>query len=150
MAALSRFIATFFFIGYFPYLPGTVASLVALFLVYLLRTCHPICLIVVALVLLALGFIFAGKAERVIGMKDPPCIVIDEAAGMLLSFIFIPISLPVMLLGFVLFRVFDIFKPYPAGALQELRGSAGIMCDDIAAALYTNIILQLVLRVILS
>jgi len=103
-------------------------------------------LIAAAVFFCVLGFIFSGRAERMFAKLDAPCIVIDEVAGMLLSFIFIPYSLPTAAIGFLLFRIFDSIKPYPAGALQELKGSAGIMCDDIAAALYTNIILQLVLR----
>ena len=145
MPFITRIVSTFFFIGYFPFWPGTLASLAGLVMFYFLRF-NPVLLIASAIFFCILGFIFSGRAERMFGKKDASCIVIDEVAGMLLCFIFIPYSLPTAAIGFLLFRIFDSIKPYPAGALQELNGSAGIMCDDIAAALYTNIILQLVLR----
>lgn len=145
MFFITKVVSTFFFIGYFPFWPGTLASLAGLCLFYLLGG-NPVLLIASAIFFCVLGFVFCGRAERIFAKLDAPCIVIDEVAGMLLSFIFIPYSPSTAAIGFLLFRIFDSIKPYPAGALQELKGSAGIMCDDIAAGLYTNIILQLVLR----
>ena len=74
-------------------------------------------------------------------------IVIDEACGMLLSLFFVPYSLFLAVLGFFLFRVFDILKPPPAKRMEKLTGSMGIMFDDIVAALYTNFILQIIARI---
>lgn len=95
---------------------------------------------------ITIGFLLAGKAERILNRKDAPFIVIDEVSGMLLSLLFIPFDYKLVIMGFVLFRILDTLKPYPAGLLQRLKGSAGIMSDDIIAGLYTNIILQAVLR----
>ena len=100
------------------------------------------------LFLFALGVLFAGEAEKVYRRKDPAMIVIDEACGMMLALFFVPFSLYSVILGFFLFRLFDILKPPPAKRLEKLTGSLGIMFDDVVAALYTNIILQIVFRVI--
>ena len=98
------------------------------------------------LFLFALGVLFAGEAEKVYRRKDPAMIVIDEACGMMLALFFVPFSLYSVILGFFLFRLFDILKPPPARRLERLTGSLGVMFDDIVAALYTNIILQIVFR----
>jgi phosphatidylglycerophosphatase A len=93
-----------------------------------------------------LGLLSAGKAEKIFNRKDAGCIVIDEVSGMLLALIFIPYSIKLAIIAFVLFRILDGLKPYPAGLFQNLKGSLGIMSDDIVAGLYTNIILQVALR----
>lgn len=93
-----------------------------------------------------MGFLIAGQAERIFNKKDARCIVIDEVSGILLSLIFIPYDIKLVITAFCLFRILDAIKPYPADRLQRYKGSIGIMSDDILAGLYTNIILQLVLR----
>lgn len=80
------------------------------------------------------------------GEKDPGCIVIDEVCGMLLSLAFLPPDPGLVIFAFLVFRIMDTLKPYPAGVLQRLKGSVGIMSDDIVAGFYTNIILQLILK----
>lgn len=126
-------------------MPGTYASIAGVFLFYLLGDA-PLIFVLATVLFLAAGFVFCGRAERLFGKKDCSYIVIDEVAGMLLGFVFIPWGIKPALVGLLLFRILDTLKPYPAGALQELNGSAGIMLDDITAGLYTNIILQLVFR----
>lgn len=74
--------------------------------------------------------------------------MIDEVSGMLLSLIFIPYDIKLVIMAFILFRILDTLKPYPLDRLQNLAGSIGIMSDDIVAGLYTNIILQVVLRLV--
>ncbi len=78
----------------------------------------------------------AHRAERLLGGKDPGAIVIDEVAGMTLAVLALPLTPPVLGLSFVLFRLFDITKPFPAGASQRLPGGAGVMVDDLIAGLY--------------
>jgi phosphatidylglycerophosphatase A len=73
--------------------------------------------------------------------KDPGAIVIDEVAGMALSVLLLPRTAGVLLAAFVLFRVFDVVKPYPANALQRLRGGAGVMLDDLVAGVYALVAL---------
>jgi phosphatidylglycerophosphatase A len=81
------------------------------------------------------------KAERVIGRKDPGAIVIDEVAGMTLSVLLLPLTPLVLGAAFVLFRVFDIWKPFPAGWSQRLPGGLGVMTDDLIAGVYALAIL---------
>ena len=137
--------STFFYIGYLPFIPGTFGSLAGLILFYLSRNSLA-AYISITFILLILGFLSAGNAERILNKKDCRYIVIDEVSGMLLAFMFIPFDIKLLTLGFFLFRIFDTLKPYPAGSLQNLKGSLGIMADDLIAAAYTNIVLQLVLK----
>lgn len=88
-----------------------------------------------AIVTLA-GLWAAGRAERMLGGKDPGAIVIDEVAGMTLSVLAFPLTVPTLAVGFVLFRVFDIVKPFPARASQRAPGGLGVMVDDLIAGLY--------------
>ncbi len=143
--SLIKIISTFFFVGYLPFFPGTFASVVGIFLFYLVKN-NMLIYLSLSLGLLILGFWVSGKAERLFGKKDAPCIVIDEVAGIFLCFLFIPYDTKLMLIGFVLFRIFDALKVFPAARLQEQRGSIGVMTDDIIAAIYTNILLQIVFR----
>ena len=150
MQKLSRLIATVFYLGYFPIIPGTIASLLGLVLFILLKG-NLIGLSVLTGLVLLLGFYSAGPAERFLQKKDAQVIVIDELSGMLLCFVFLPqakITLLNSFLIFLVFRIFDWTKPYPIRNLQNLRGSLGIMLDDILAALYTNIIFQVFLRLV--
>jgi len=140
-----KILSTFFYVGYLPLIPGTFASLVGLGLFYLTKN-SPIIYVLATLTWIILGFLTAGKAEKLFGRKDASCIVIDEVSGMLLSFMFIPYEIQTVVIAFIVFRIIDALKPYPAGSLQNLKGSTGIMCDDIVAGLYTNIVLQIVLR----
>jgi len=138
-------LSTFFYIGYLPFIPGTFGSIAGVFLFWFLKDNIQLYMLSVVF-LIILGFSIAGRAERLLNRKDASCIVIDEVSGMLLGLIFIPYDIKLIIIGFFLFRLLDTLKPYPAGALEELKGSIGIMGDDIVAGLYTNIILQVVLR----
>ena len=90
---------------------------------------------------------FAKLASPQINLEDiKGMIVIDEACGMLLSLYFVPFSMFSVILGFFLFRITDILKPWPAKRMEKLSGSMGIMFDDIVAAFYTNAILQIIAR----
>jgi phosphatidylglycerophosphatase A len=78
----------------------------------------------------------AHRAERLLGGKDPGAIVIDEVAGMTLAVLAFPLTPTLLAVGFVLFRLFDVVKPFPARASQRLPGGAGVMVDDLIAGLY--------------
>jgi phosphatidylglycerophosphatase A len=91
----------------------------------------------------------AHVAEPLLGRKDPGAIVIDEVAGMTLSVLWLPVTVPTLLAGFVLFRIFDVVKPFPANRLQALPGGIGVMIDDLVAGLYA-LILLLVLRAVVG
>lgn len=147
--SLSNFIlkatGTLFFTGYLPFIPGTFGSLVGVGLFILLKGQVVNCSIALLLLFVA-GFLVSGRLEKLLKKKDPSCIVIDEACGMLIALIFIPPDPKLVILGFIFFRILDTLKPYPASALQNIKGSFGVMSDDIVAGIYTNIILQLILR----
>lgn len=137
-----KIMATFFFLGYSPIIPGTMGSLAGM-AIYLLVRDNLTVYIGVSIFLTVVGFLFSGKAEEIFREKDCCKIVIDEVCGMCLCFLFIPFNIKSLILGFFLFRLFDVVKPYPARQVQNLKGSAGIMLDDIIAAVYTNIVLQI-------
>lgn len=142
--------SSFLYIGYLPAIPGTFASIAGLILFYLLKNNTSV-YIAFTLLLVGLGFLVSGEAEKMLRKKDPRQVVIDEVSGMLISLLFLPYyDLKIIVIGFFLFRILDTLKPFPAGSLQEIKGSIGIMSDDIIAALYTNIILQVALRLISS
>ncbi|MCM8800451.1 MAG: phosphatidylglycerophosphatase A [Candidatus Omnitrophica bacterium] len=145
--SLVKMLSTFFYIGYLPFIPGTFASIFALFLFYLIKG-NLFAYISLIFLLMLLGFLTTTKAEKIFAKKDPAMVVIDEVCGMLLSLVFVPYDLKLVIAGFGLFRIIDAVKPYPINKIQNLRGSLGIMGDDILSGLYTNLILQIVARLI--
>ena len=143
--AFVRIISTFFYVGYLPLIPGTFGSFAGLILFYFIQD-NPVHLVLGFIIVTVTGFFICGPAENLMQKKDPPCIVIDEVSGMLLSLLFIPYDLKLMILGFFIFRLLDTLKPFPVSRLERLRGGLGIMSDDLMAGLYTNIILQVAVR----
>ena len=132
--------------GYAPLAPGTAGTLVGipLYLVFSVLP-WPIRLITV-LAFTCLAWHVSDEAERLFGRKDAPCIVIDEIAGLQWTLFGVDPTVSHMALGFVLFRLFDITKPFPARLFQErLRGGLGIVADDLAAGVYGNLVLQLLI-----
>ena len=112
-------IATGFYSGYLPKAPGTWGSLVGLLLFFLLHTLSlEIYLAVVAGIFL-IGTFAAGEAEKIIDHQDPGLVVIDEIVGMLITMIAIPATPLAMALGFILFRIFDIWKPFPIRFIDD-------------------------------
>jgi|TARA_B100000959_G_C14754695_1_gene530709 phosphatidylglycerophosphatase A len=108
-----------------------------------LRTiASPLVELVTIAVLLAVGVWSASVTERYVGRTDPGIIVIDEIVGMLLTFAYLNVGFGSLVFGFVLFRVFDIIKPYPARACERLPGGWGVMADDLVAALYAQAVLR--------
>jgi len=140
-----RFIATGFFSGYAPIAPGTVGSAAALLFFLIPGFGHSIVLLPATLIVFILGGLAAGTAEKFLG-PDPSSVTIDEVAGMWLSLWFLPLTVPFVIAGFILFRFFDIIKPFPARYFDKKNGGWNIMLDDVMAALYTNIILQAAYR----
>ncbi len=138
---LIKLISSSFYLGFIPFAPGTFGALFGLG-IYLLIYSHQIIYIFVTLFIILLGFLSCGRAEKIFGRKDARQIVIDEASGLLVAFYLIPAKIFYLAAGFILYRFFDILKPFPLRKLEKLNGSAGIMLDDIGAAVYTNLILQ--------
>jgi len=114
---------------------GTVGSLVTLIALWLIPFTTLALLVTLAIVTLV-GIWAGSRVERAIGAKDPGIIVIDEVAGMLVSVLFLPRTIPVLVTAFLLFRLFDIWKPFPARQFQELHGGLGVMLDDLIAGAY--------------
>jgi phosphatidylglycerophosphatase A len=139
-------IATGFYSGYLPKAPGTWGSLVGLLLFFLLHTLSlPVYLAVVA-GLFVVGSSAAGEAEKILDNRDPGVVVIDEIVGMLITMIAVPVTPLTMALGFILFRIFDIVKPFPVNIFdQRFHGGLGIMLDDVVAGIYSLISLQLII-----
>ena len=92
-----------------------------------------------------LGFYLSGKAAKLFNRRDPPQIVIDEINGMLITFLGLPADKVTLIAGFVIFRILDAVKPYPANRLHHQGGSLGIMGDDFIAGIYANFTLRLIL-----
>jgi phosphatidylglycerophosphatase A len=114
---------------------GTVGSLVTLIALWLIPFTTLALLVTLATVTLV-GIWAGSRVERAIDAKDPGIIVIDEVAGMLVSVLFLPRTIPVLVTAFLLFRLFDIWKPFPARQLQEMHGGVGVMLDDLIAGAY--------------
>jgi len=133
-------------LGYIKKAPGTFGSIPGIILFLLTRNMQTWVQILVfmAFCLLAIGI--AEKIEKIDRSKDPEEVVIDEAAGMWLSlFLIWDASILTILAGFLLFRLFDILKPFPVNLFQTFRGGTGILADDLAAGMLTNFILRLLL-----
>lgn len=159
-------------VGYMPLAPGTWGSLVGVGLYLLLHRAYEwrllsqpraldayvsafsegahlafATLLLVASVIISLAGVWAAtRAEGLLGRKDPGAVVVDEVAGQLITFLFISFYSPwwVILAGFLLFRAFDIWKPYPVRRLERLESGLGIMADDVLAGIYAATVLSLV------
>jgi phosphatidylglycerophosphatase A len=135
--------ATVFGVGYSPVAPGTAGSLAGL-LVYLpLRWVGSPALELAAIVVVFVaGALAATAAEEHFGHIDPGPVVIDEVLGMLVTLALLPVSITGALVGFVLFRIFDVVKPPPSRQLEALQGGWGVMADDLMAAIYGHLVLR--------
>ena len=138
-------IATFFNVGRIPIAPGTWASMVTAGIFYLLHPYiqNPMTGILSLIIITMLGIPAATAAEFHFGRKDPGECVIDEVAGQLLVLIFIPHTWPYYLAAFLIFRIFDILKPFPIRRAERIRRGFGIMLDDLIAGLYTLGVIRL-------
>ncbi|MEW6162129.1 MAG: phosphatidylglycerophosphatase A [Nitrospirota bacterium] len=138
-----KYIATLGFIGYLPFAPGTLGSLIA-FTFFIILKPSPFIHTIILSLLIPVGIISSRHAERLLKTEDSRHIVIDEFCGYLLSVVLVPFSIGYALTAFFLFRFFDILKPFPIKKIGfVLSGGEGIMADDIVAAIYTNLILQI-------
>jgi phosphatidylglycerophosphatase A len=155
MTRLAVFLATFGYVGHFPVAPGTAGSAAALVLYALLRWTEAslglgpqgsaLAESTVIVILFAVGSWAGSVAEAHSGLKDPGHVVLDEVIGMLLTLVGVPVTWVGALVGFFLFRVFDIVKPFPARWCESLHGGVGIMADDAVAGIYGNVALRLII-----
>ncbi len=144
---IARLISTFFYAGYFPFAPGTFASLITLAIIWFLIPPFFYILLPISIGLFCLSVWSATKGEEFFG-KDGSPIVIDEVTGMVISLIFVPKDVKSFVGAFLLFRLFDIIKPSPARRMERLKGGWGVTLDDVIAGIYAILSLQLILYLI--
>ncbi len=137
-------LATGFGVGYSPIAPGTLGTLIAIPAYYFLSEI-PSPLYEITLI----GFFFLSvwiseNAETFFGKKDDRRIVIDEMIGFLITMLWVPKTIPFIIIGFLLFRFFDIVKPPPIRIMERARGGYGVVLDDVMAGVYANIVLQFI------
>lgn len=143
MNRLGLFIATCGYLGYVPVAPGTFGSALGLLLFFAIRASgSPAVEIGTILAVLALGVWSGTVAEEHFGGVDPGPVVLDEVAGMLITLALLPVNAAGAIVGFFVFRLLDVVKPWPAGRLESLPGGLGVMADDAMAALYGNLLMR--------
>src|SRR2546422_2105025 len=139
-------LATVFGVGYVPLAPGTCGSAVGLLLWKVLPASVWVQAPAIA-ALFAIGSWSGSVAERHFGTRDPAAVVIDEVLGMLITLFLNPVGWAGAIGAFLLFRITDVVKPFPANRLERLRGGIGVMADDAMAAVYANLALRAVVAV---
>lgn len=143
MQRLALVIATCGYVGFVPVAPGTAGSIVGLALLWAVRLSGSAAVeILVVAALVVAGVWSAGVAEHYFARTDPGAVVVDEVAGMLITLLLLPVGLVGAGIGFLIFRLLDIVKPWPAGRLEALPGGLGVMADDVMAALYGYLIMR--------
>jgi phosphatidylglycerophosphatase A len=145
---LHKVIGSWFGIGYVGKGGGTIAAaFTCIILAFYFNNSNDagLPLLLISLVLSVVGSWSSHKCEKVWG-KDSKRIVVDEVFGMAVSMLFIPINYTTLVIGFILFRLFDIFKPLYIRKAEKFKGGIGVMADDLAAGIYANLILQLLTR----
>jgi len=148
MRHIGLFLATCGYLGYVPVAPGTVGSAAGLALFLLVRSTGSAGVEIAAIVVLfAIGVWSGTVAERHFGRVDPGPVVIDEVVGMLITLALLPVSATGAVVGFLLFRVLDVVKPWPSRQFEALPGGWGVMADDGMVAIYGNLAMRGVVAV---
>ena len=134
--------------GLSPFAPGTAGTLAAIPFYLLLSTLNPLAYLLATLISVIAGVYLCGRTSKALGVHDHAAIVWDEFAGFFITMLFAPVSLTTIVLGFCLFRVFDILKPWPASVIDSrIKSGLGVMLDDVIAGIYAMLVLQLYLKV---
>ena len=140
------FLATGFNIGYIPFAPGTFGSIPGLVLGFALAGLTLPLAVICLVVFIALAVGIAATAEKRLKQQDPGCIVIDEIAGMAVTLVGLPFNLTTALIGFIIFRILDVLKPFPIRSLDKrVSGGVGIVMDDVAAGILANLLLRMLI-----
>ena len=144
-------LATGFGVGLSPYAPGTLGSVLGLLFVWFFFPHSVLWQFVVLTGVFLIAVYTGGWLADAENVKDPSIVVVDEIIGQMITFFLIPVaalgSIKVMIVGLILFRIFDIWKPWPVNKCEDMPGGLGIVLDDVAAGIYANIILQIWLRI---
>ena len=145
MNQLIMALATGLYVGKMKKAPGTWGSLAAFVPWFFIKDLPMSTYLGVLIAVFIIGFFVSGSAEKIIDSPDAGCIVIDEILGMFITLLAAPASPWAWILGFILFRIFDIFKPFPVSWFdQRIHGGIGIMMDDVIAGIYALISLQII------
>ncbi len=146
MRFLTLLITTFLGTGYLPLMPGTFASFAYLLIHFFLLKNTPLHVyLFLVLIIFSIGAIFSSKAEKIFQKKDPRPVVIDEVLGQMVSLLLISSRALPLIIGFLLFRIFDVLKPFPCFEVQKVKGGWGIMLDDLFAGIWANIFLRIIM-----
>ena len=139
-----QFLALGFGSGLAPKAPGTFGTLAAIPVFLILTMLSPLLYAIAVVILTIAGIYICGKAADDVGVHDHPAIVWDEFIGFFITMFMVPVSWQSILVGFILFRFFDIFKPWPISFIdKKMTGGLGIMFDDVLAGLFALAIMQL-------
>ncbi|CAB1062680.1 Phosphatidylglycerophosphatase A (EC [Olavius sp. associated proteobacterium Delta 1] len=140
------FLATGFYIGNIPFAPGTFGTILGLPLGFVLAGLNFPLAIGCNVLFIAIAVWIANDAEKLLNKRDPGCIVIDEIAGMAVTLVGLPFNLTTALIGFIIFRILDISKPFPIRALDKrVSGGVGIVLDDVVAGIFANLLMRLII-----
>ncbi len=138
------FLATGFFIGTVPFAPGTFGSIIGLPICYLISRLNILIAVICTILFILFAIWMAAVAEKILKRKDAGEIVIDEIAGLIVTLVGLPFTLKTAIAGFIIFRAFDILKPFPIRLLEKkVAGGPGVVLDDVLAGLFGNLILRL-------
>jgi phosphatidylglycerophosphatase A len=142
------FLATGFFIGTVPFAPGTFGSIIGLPICFLISRLDILIGVICTVLFILFAIWVAAAAEKVLRKRDAGEIVIDEIAGLIVTFMGLPFTLKIVIAGFIIFRTFDILKPFPIRFLEKkVAGGSGVVLDDVLAGLYGNLILRLAIYI---
>ncbi|MCK5390901.1 MAG: phosphatidylglycerophosphatase A [Deltaproteobacteria bacterium] len=143
---MAKLIATFFYVGLIPIAPGTFGTLAAIPLFYVLSFTPLFLYLAITVVIILISVWASSIAEEIFGKTDPGQVVADEVCGLLITMILVPVTISNIFLGFLLFRLFDIAKPYPIRKVEKLHGGWGIVLDDVMAGVYSCVTLHILGR----
>lgn len=140
-----NFLATGAYVGHIPKMPGTIGTLWGIPLVYLLSCYSPLVYAIATVVFFFIASYVSSEAEKNFNQKDPGKVIIDEILGFMVAFFLLPFTLYHVIIVFLLFRFFDILKPFPIGYLDKrVKGGMGIVLDDAVAGVFANIVMHLI------
>jgi len=146
------FLATGAYTGYSPFAPGTAGSVVGIIIGYLCAPMwqhEPMRFVAIFTAVMVLACLIAGRAEEIFGEHDSSKIVLDEVLGMIATMFLNPLGWLWLLGGFLVFRLFDIIKPFPASLIdRRMPGGPGVMLDDLFAGIYANIVIRILAHVL--
>jgi phosphatidylglycerophosphatase A len=143
------FLATGFFIGNIPFAPGTFGTLIGLPLCFALSGISLAPAVLCTFLFIFFAVYIADAAEKLLKRSDPGCIVIDEMAGIMVTLIGLPFNPITVAIGFIIFRILDILKPFPIRKLDRwIPGGLGVVADDVAAGIIANLLLRIIIQIL--